>query len=55
MLPDLGRYAFEVLGAYAASFAMVGGLVLASFRRGARVKRRLAEAERSRSAAGRRP
>ena len=48
MLPELGRYAGTVLGAYAITFVLVGGLVAVTFRRGAAVKRRLAEAERIR-------
>lgn len=45
MWPDLGRYAFTVLSAYAVSFALVGGLIAVSVLRAARVRRALAEAE----------
>jgi heme exporter protein D len=52
MWPELGRHAFAVLAAYGASFALIGGLVLATLWRAARVKRCLdaAEAERRRRA-----
>ena len=44
-MPDLGKYAVEVLSAYGVTLALVGGLVWASLARAARVRRRLAEAE----------
>ncbi len=34
MMPDLGKYAFEVLSAYAASLALLGGLLVLTLRRG---------------------
>ena len=45
-MPDLGKYAFEVLTAYAASIAMLVVLVGLSVRRSRRVKRMLEEIER---------
>ncbi len=45
MWPELGRYAFAVLAAYGVTFALLGGLVVTSLLRGARVRRALAEAE----------
>jgi heme exporter protein D len=54
MLPELGRYAFAVLASYGVTVALLAGLVLATFSRAARVKRRLAEVERSRGLGDRR-
>ncbi len=34
MMPDLGKYAVEVLSAYAASLALLGGLLWLTLRRG---------------------
>jgi heme exporter protein D len=48
MWPELGRYAFTVLAAYGASFALIGGLVAATLRRSARVRRALEAAEAAR-------
>ena len=45
-MPDLGKYAFEVLTAYAASIAVLVVLVGLSLRRSRRVKRMLEEIER---------
>ncbi len=47
MIPDLGRYAGTILGAYGASLALIGGLILHSLWRSRRVRRALecAEAE----------
>ena len=45
MMPDLGRYAGTVLGAYAATLAPLALLVVVSWRRSARMRRDLAEAE----------
>ena len=36
MIPDLGKYAVEVLSAYAASLALLAMLVLLTLRRGRR-------------------
>lgn len=44
-MPDLGKYAVEVLGSYAASIGLIAGLVALSFWQRARVKRALAEVE----------
>ena len=40
-MPDLGRYAAEVLLAYGVSIVLIGGLVAASVIGAARAKRRL--------------
>jgi heme exporter protein D len=45
MMPDLGRYAGTVLGAYAATLAPLALLVFVSWWRGVRVRRALAQAE----------
>jgi heme exporter protein D len=45
MIPDLGKYAIPVLGSYAASIALILGLVALSLWRSGRVKRALAEVE----------
>jgi heme exporter protein D len=46
MMPDLGKYAGVVLGAYGAAIVLIGGLVVLTLWRGARVRAalRLAEA-----------
>ena len=48
MIPELGKYAGAVLGAYGAAIALLGGLVLASLLRGRSVKRALERQERLR-------
>ena len=45
MMPDLGKYAFEVLASYGASLALLALIVALTIWRGRRVKRRLAEIE----------
>jgi heme exporter protein D len=45
-VPDLGKYAFEVLTAYAASIAVLAVLVGASVRRSRKVERALKAVER---------
>ena len=45
-MPDLGKYAFEVLTAYAASIAVLAVLIGASLRRARRVKAALEAVER---------
>ncbi len=45
MMPDLGQYAVWVLWSYAASGALIAGLVGLSFWQRARVKRALNEVE----------
>jgi heme exporter protein D len=44
-MPDLGRYAGTVLGAYAVTLVLLGGLLVLSLWRAARVRRTLAETE----------
>lgn len=45
MMPDLGKYAFEVLSSYAASLALLAMIVALTVWQGRRIKRRLAEVE----------
>ena len=45
-MPELGRYAFEVLLAYGVTLVLVGGLVLSSVLSARRARRRLGDAER---------
>lgn len=45
MIPDLGKYAAEVLTAYGVSIALLVGIVGISLRRAARVRKQLAEVE----------
>lgn len=45
MMPDLGKYAAAVLGAYAGSLLLLAGLVGATLWKGRRVRRALDEAE----------
>jgi heme exporter protein D len=45
MMPDLGRYAATVLGAYGVTLALLGLLVAMSWRRAVLVRRRLGEVE----------
>jgi heme exporter protein D len=52
MMPDLGRYAFEVLTAYAVSLGLIAVLIVWSFVKSARVRRALAEAEARQEGAG---
>ena len=47
-MPDLGRYAFEVLLAYGITIVLVGGLVVASVLSARRARHRLGDAERDR-------
>jgi heme exporter protein D len=44
-MPDLGNYAFAVLGSYAAAAVLIAVLVGLSFRQRAQVKRALADVE----------
>ena len=44
-MPDLGKYAFAVLGSYAAGLVLIGLLVGLSLWQSRRVKRALAQAE----------
>ncbi len=53
MIPDLGKYAGAVLGAYGASILLLVGLVLASLWQARRMKRALDAVEaRARARAG---
>ncbi|MEM1129031.1 MAG: heme exporter protein CcmD [Pseudomonadota bacterium] len=45
MIPDLGKYAVEVLSAYAVSLVLIAALVLRSVQRGHRIQRQLREVE----------
>lgn len=45
MMPDLGKYAAEVLSAYGVSLTLIAGLVLWSLRRSARLRDALREVE----------
>lgn len=44
-MPDLGKYAFAVLGSYGATVLLVVGLVVLTLWQAARVKKALAEVE----------
>jgi heme exporter protein D len=44
-MPDLGKYAFAVLGSYAATAVLIVGLVALTLWQSARMKRALAEVE----------
>ena len=47
-MPELGKYAAEVLTAYGVSLALLLGIVGLSLERAARVKRQLGERDRRR-------
>ncbi len=47
MMPDLGKYAFTVLGAYGASLGLIAVLVAVTLWQGARARRALEALERS--------
>ena len=47
-MPDLGRYAFAVLSAYAVTLLLLAGLVLLSWRAHRRAKSEMERAERGR-------
>lgn len=49
MMPDLGKYAFTVLGAYGASIGLLAALVALSLWRGAKVRRQLEQIEERRA------
>ena len=49
MMPDLGKYAVEVLGAYAATISILVVLVLMSIAQSRKTSRALAAAEAERS------
>mgnify|MGYP001765028150 CR=1 FL=1 len=44
-MPDLGKYAFAVLGSYLATAVLIAGLVALSLWQSARTRRALAEVE----------
>lgn len=46
MMPDLGKYAGTVLGAYGAALVLLVALVVLTLWQGARMKRALDEVER---------
>ncbi len=48
-MPDLGKYAAEVLSAYGLSIALIAGLVLSTWLQSRRVSRALDAAEARRS------
>ncbi len=50
MIPDLGKYAVEVLAAYGVSIALLLGLIGASVWRSRKVRARLATVEAAREA-----
>jgi len=52
MIPELGKYAGPVLASYGVSLALLLGIVWASLRRSARVKRDLNEIETRRKSDG---
>ena len=45
MMPDLGKYAADVLSAYAVSIVILLGLIVLSLRQSTRARKRLEEAE----------
>ncbi len=51
-MPDLGRYAVEVLSAYAGSLILLAGLIVASVWRARKVLEQLRDAEDRRGKAG---
>ncbi|MCI5111516.1 MAG: heme exporter protein CcmD [Marivita sp.] len=48
MMPDLGKYAFEVLSSYAVTIVLLVGLVAASLRRARQARRALDDVEQRR-------
>ena len=52
MMPDLGKYAIEVLSAYAASLTLLAALIYLTLRRGRTARRALAEIEAETKANG---
>lgn len=45
-MPELGKYAAEVLSAYAVTFVLIGGLIALTLVQGARARRELADIEK---------
>jgi heme exporter protein D len=52
-MPDLGKYAFEVLTAYAVSLTLLGALVVWTLGQSARMRKALRDYEEQRAAATR--
>jgi heme exporter protein D len=50
MMPDLGKYAAEVLGAYGLSLMLIAGLIVLSLRKGRRARAHLARIEADKDA-----
>ncbi len=50
-MPDLGKYAFAVLGSYAIGLGLIAALILVTLWRGARVRAALREVEARQQAA----
>lgn len=48
MMPELGKYAADVLMAYGITFVLLGGLIYVSLARSAKIKRQLKAAEERR-------
>lgn len=48
-MPDLGKYAADVLMAYGITFVLIAGLILRTLMRSRKMKRLLAEAEERRN------
>lgn len=46
MMPDLGKYATEVLSAYGVSLALIAGLLIVTLRVGARARATLRRIEK---------
>jgi heme exporter protein D len=49
-MPDLGKYAAEVLGAYGLSLFLIAGLVIVTLRKGRRARAELARIEANKDA-----
>ncbi len=46
MMPDMGKYAFTVYGAYAATIVLLAGLIALTIWKGAKVRRALEAQEK---------
>jgi heme exporter protein D len=49
-MPDLGKYAAEVLGAYGLSLLLIAGLIVVTLRKGRRARADLARIEADKDA-----
>jgi heme exporter protein D len=49
-MPDLGKYAAEVLGAYGLSLFLIAGLIVVTLRKGRRARAELASIEANKDA-----